>query len=77
MITINLSKSKDIAHHYRREARQKEFEPFDLQVTIPSQSVFAEQKRQEIREKYYQVQTQIDNCLSIDELNNIVSLVRG
>ena len=73
MIKINISKAKEITHNVRRDARTKEFQPLDIQATIPSMAVEAEAKRQTIREKYAELQTQIDNAQNADELKIIYS----
>lgn len=73
MIQINIGKAKEITHNARREARAKEFQPLDIQATIPSMAVEAEAKRQIIREKYAELQTQIDNAQNADELKAIHS----
>lgn len=77
MIKINISKAKEITHNVRRDARAKEFQPLDIQATIPSMAVEAEAKRQIIREKYAELQTQIDNAQNADELKIIHSEIVG
>jgi hypothetical protein len=74
MISVNISKAKEIAHYYRREARSKEFEPLDLKATIPSEAVAAEQARQLVREKYAVMQDEINNANSPDEIKSILGL---
>lgn len=73
MIQINIGKAKEITHNARRDARAKEFQPLDIQATIPLMAVEAEAKRQIIREKYAELQTQIDNAQNADELKAIHS----
>jgi hypothetical protein len=70
MITINVTKAKAIAHDKRREARAKEFEPYDNAIAkqIPGQSEGAEAQRQLIREKYAAMQTAIDAASTVDEI---------
>ncbi len=77
MIKINISKAKEITHSVRRDARAKEFQPLDIQATIPSMAVEAEVKRQVIREKYAELQIQIDNAQNADELKAIHSEIVG
>lgn len=75
MITINLNKAKIIAHDYRRNARAKEFEPWDNVISkqIPGNDlVIAESKRQEIRDKYAQMQIEIDSTNNVEDLSIIV-----
>ena len=74
MITINIDKAKAITHDKRREARAKEFEPYDniIMKQIPGNDYTqAETKRQEIREKYINIQENIDGCTTSDELKTI------
>lgn len=71
MITINIDKAKVIAHELRREARAKEFAPFDEIIVkqIPGVSIQdAEAQRQLIRDKYHVMQEQLDAAESIEEL---------
>ena len=72
MITINVTKAKAIAHDKRREARAKEFEPYDNAIAkqIPGQSDVAETQRQLIREKYATMQTAIDAATTLDEIKS-------
>lgn len=75
MITINLDKAKTITHDKRREARAKEFSPYDEVIAkqIPGNNAQeAEAKRQEIRDKYAEIQTQIDAAMNIEELKQII-----
>ena len=72
MIRINLDKAKAIAHDKRRAVRAKEFAPLDIEATIPAKAAMAEAKRQNIRDKYDQVQAQIDACASPDALKRIM-----
>jgi hypothetical protein len=73
MITINIDKAKLIAHELRRSERDSEFAPLDLKATIPSLASSAETQRQNIRQKYADIQIEIDNSKSIDELKTVVS----
>lgn len=68
MITINLDKAKAIGHDIRRAARAEEFKPLDVQATIPSQAAQAEAARQVIRDKYAEMQVQIDAAVTPDEI---------
>lgn len=72
MITINLTKAKDIAHDKRRTVRAAEFAPLDIKATIPAEAVQAETARQAIRDKYALIQTEIDSAASVQELKEIV-----
>lgn len=68
MITIDLTKAKEVAHNWRRMARTVEFKPYDdlIAKQIPGQAEAAEVKRQEIRDKYAVLQTEIDAASSPD-----------
>jgi hypothetical protein len=68
MITINITKAKNIAHDARRTARSAEFAPLDIKATIPSEAVAAESARQVVRDKYATMQTAIDAATTTDEI---------
>lgn len=68
VITINISKAKNIAHDARRTARSAEFAPLDIKATIPSEAVAAEAARAVIRTKYTDMQTAIDAASTVDEI---------
>lgn len=68
MITINITKAKDIAHDKRREARSAEFAPLDIKATIPSEATVAEAARQAVRDKYANMQTAIESASTVDEI---------
>jgi hypothetical protein len=72
MITINLTKAKDIAHDKRRVVRSAEFAPLDIKATIPAEAAQAEAARQVIRDKHAQIQQQIDSAASVQELKAIL-----
>jgi hypothetical protein len=77
MITINLDKAKNIAHNLRRAARAKEFEPYDniIAKQIPGTAFQdAEAARQAIRDKYTQMQAQLDGAQSPEELKAILNI---
>jgi hypothetical protein len=68
MITINITKAKNIAHDARRLARSAEFAPLDIKATIPSEATAAEAARQVIRDKYAAMQTAIDAASTVDQI---------
>lgn len=72
MITINIDKAKTIAHQLRREARAKEFEPYDDAIAkqIPGQMAGAEAARQAIRDKYVAVQAAIDAATTPEQIKS-------
>jgi hypothetical protein len=75
MISIDMTKAKDIAHEKRRAARAEEFKPYDevIMKQIPgNDAVQAEVARQAIRDKYADIQTNIDSANNVDALKQIV-----
>jgi hypothetical protein len=72
MIKINLDKAKDIAHDKRRAARSAEFAPLDIKATIPTEATAAEEARQAVRQKYAEIQTNIDAASDVTSLKQIV-----
>jgi hypothetical protein len=76
MITININKAKVIAHNIRRSARAAEFAPYDEVIAkqIPGQLENAELARQSIRDKYAQIQTQIDQANEIGAIKQALQL---
>ena len=75
MIVINLDKAKGIAHDKRRAARAEEFKPHDevIMKQIPGNDmVQAETARQAIRDKYAQLQAQMDAAQTVEELKALL-----
>jgi predicted nucleic acid-binding Zn-ribbon protein len=72
MISIDMTKAKDIAHEKRRAARTTEFAPLDIKATIPSEAAAAEAARQAIREKYTTLQAQMNAAQTADELKALL-----
>ena len=72
MITIDMTKAKDIAHEKRRAARSAEFAPLDIKATIPSEAQAAEAARQAIREKYATMQAQMDAAQTPEQLKALL-----
>ncbi len=68
-IGINIDRAKALAHDLRRRARDKDFAPLDRKVTIPTEAAAAEAQRQQVREKYAQVQQEIDSAQSVEDLS--------
>jgi hypothetical protein len=76
MIRINLDKAKNITHEKRRIARSKEFAPWDeiISKQIPGTSMQeAESQRQSIRNKYEQMQNEIDAATNVATLKSIIT----
>jgi hypothetical protein len=79
MIVVNVDKAKNIAHDIRRTQRSKEFQPHDevIMKQIPGVSASeAEAARATIREKYAQIQDQIDSSETVDQLKTIVETIK-
>ena len=72
-IAINLDKAKAIAHNIRRVARAEEFKPLDVKATIPAEAAEAEVARQAIRDKYAQIQADIDAATTVDKLETVMA----
>ena len=68
MIRVNMDKAKSIGHDIRREERAKEFAPLDIKATIPTEAAAAEAARQEIRDKYAAIQSEIDAAQTPDQI---------
>lgn len=71
MIIINIDKAKAIGHDMRRAARAEEFAPHDAVIAkaIPgADAVAAEAARQSIREKYAEIQDNIDAATTPEEI---------
>lgn len=70
-IDHDLGKCKGIAHDKRRVARATEFAPHDevIMKQIPgADAVAAEEARQEIRDKYAKIQSDIDAAVDVEEI---------
>lgn len=76
MITIDMTKAKEIAHEKRRAARSAEFAPLDIKATIPSEAQAAEAARQAIREKYATMQAQMDAAQTPEQLKALLPSMR-
>jgi hypothetical protein len=72
MISIDMTKAKDIAHEKRRADRSAEFAPLDIKATIPAEAAAAEAARQQIREKYAAMQEQINQAQTVEELKAVM-----
>ena len=73
MITVNIEKAKLIANEKRREARTEEFKQLDIEATIPMLAEQAEQKRQEVRDTYALIQTEIDAASTVDDVKEAIT----
>ena len=75
MITIDMTKAKEIAHEKRRAARAEEFKPYDevIMKQIPGvDAQAAEAARQAIRDKYATLQTQMDAAQTPEQLTALL-----
>jgi len=75
MISIDMTKAKDIAHEKRRAARAEEFKPYDevIMKQIPGvDAQQAEAARQAIREKYATLQAQMDAAQTPEQLKALL-----
>lgn len=75
-IKVNITKAQEIAHDKRREARAGEFKPLDEAITInianPEKVAEIEAERQTVRDKYAEIQINIDSSTTTDELKEIL-----
>jgi cephalosporin hydroxylase len=77
MITINLNKAKTISHDIRRLKRSEEFQPLDQVIMrqIPGTDIVAiEAQRQLIRDKYAEIQINIDSAQDSDQLLAVLQI---
>ena len=75
IVTVDLSKAKEIAHEKRRAMREEEFAPHDaiIMKQIPgADASAAEEARQAIRTKYETLQTSINNARTVDGLKRLI-----
>ena len=80
MIVVNIDKAKIIAHDIRRTKRAEEFAPYDeiIMKQIPgNDAVEAEAARQAIRDKYAQIQLDIDSAPGVNEITFVLDNIEG
>lgn len=80
MITVNIDKAKAVSHDLRRKARAEEFAPLDdvIAKRIPGKDPDqVELERQAIRDKFAEIQSQIDACQDAAALRQIVKTELG
>ena len=71
MIKVNMDKAKEIGHEIRRAKRAEEFAPLDqkLILQIPGTDISGtEAERQAVRDKYAEIQVQIDAAETPEEI---------
>ena len=71
----DLERCKAIGHERRRAARAAEFAPLDVQATIPAQALQAETARQEIRDRYSDMQDAIDAAETPDDIKAALEVI--
>jgi hypothetical protein len=74
-IDHDIDKCKEIAHDKRRAARAEEFKPYDdiIAKQIPgADAVAAEAARQEIRDKYADMQVAIDAATDVEAIKSVL-----
>ena len=70
-VAVDLGKAKDIGHDIRRQQRAEEFQPFDeiIAKQIPGlDAAEAEAARQQIRDKYAEIQDAINAASDPDSI---------
>jgi hypothetical protein len=72
LIKVDIEKYRAICHDKRRAARAAEFAPLDIKATIPAEATAAEEARQAVRQKYAEIQTNIDAASDVTSLKQIV-----
>ena len=75
MITVDMTKAKEIAHDMRRQERAAEFAPLDIKATIPAEADAAEAARAAIRTKYETMQTNIDLAADVAALKTALEII--
>jgi len=75
MITVDMTKAKEIAHDTRRQKRAAEFAPLDIKATIPAEASVAEAARVAIRTKYETMQTNIDLAADVAALKTALEII--
>lgn len=77
MIVVNIDKAKAIGHEIRRSKREEEFAPLDVVIMkqIPGKDAqAAEVARQEVREKYAVVQSEIEAASTPEDIKAALGL---
>ena len=77
MIVIDINIAKDVGHNIRRKLRESEFAPLDQKIVlqIPGIDVSAvESQRQVVRDKYADMQTQIDASSTPEEIKQALGI---
>jgi hypothetical protein len=72
-VTVDMEPAREIAHDLRREARQAQLKPLDLQTLIPGEATAAEAQRVTIRALSTQMQIDMDAATDVDGLRALVA----
>ena len=72
MITINMTKARNIAHDARRATRNAAFAPLDIKATIPAEATQAEADRAAIRVSDAALQVSMDAASDADSLKALM-----
>jgi hypothetical protein len=73
-IDHDLDKCRAIGHDIRRAKRGEEFAPHDIEATIPARATQAESARQEIRDRYAEMQEAINAAVDPFEIKLALGL---
>ena len=75
-VSEGTEKAKEIAHDLRRISREAELSPLDKEISFVIGDAIkvaeVEAQRQEIRNKYEQVETEIDSVSNVEELRAVI-----
>ena len=67
-VSTDMPAARDIAHTARRAARSDLFKPLDIKATIPDEMEQAEADRQDIRDRFAEIQVSIDAAEDVPAL---------
>ncbi len=76
-VEVDVVKAKETVHDMRRDKREEEFKPLDKSMVIhildTAKSTPIELERKKVRDKYADIQTDIDNCADEAELRALIN----
>ena len=78
-IEIDLDKAKEITHNLRRAMRAEEFAPLDQTIAfrLPGTTIKETEKlREEVRDKYKEMQGAIDSAENAEQLKKILEIYK-
>ena len=76
-VVVPLDLAKEAAHDIRRALRDIEMAPLDVKVGVPSQAVQAELERKNIRDKYADIQNQVDAANDVSTLKAVIEPLKN